>query len=109
MTGIRIRPLAEADTDSAADYYAREAGLDNALRFLDALDRAYERLRRHPCIGAEVRPSRARLTGLRFWPVPGFERYLVFYLPSSDLVEVIRVLHTARDLSELLGVGESGA
>jgi plasmid stabilization system protein ParE len=38
-----VRPLADADTDSAADYLAREANLDVALRFLSALDSAYDR------------------------------------------------------------------
>lgn len=104
MTRLVVRPLADADIDAAADYYAQEANLDVALRFLGALDQAFERLRGHPQIGAEVRAIRPRLAGLRFWPVPGFERYLVFYLPSPDLVEVMRVLHGARDLKELLGV-----
>jgi len=30
--------------------------------------------------------------------VPGFESYLVFYVPSPGVVEVVRVLHGARDL-----------
>lgn len=104
MTRIHVRPAAEADADLAADYYAREANIDLALRFLAAVDQAYERLREHPCLGTEVKFFRARLLGLRFWPVPGFERYLVFYLPESDLVDIVRVLHGAREVRELLGL-----
>jgi plasmid stabilization system protein ParE len=37
--------------------------------------------------------------------VPGFESYLVFYVPSPGVVEVVRVLHGARDLPRLLEVG----
>jgi len=104
VTRLHVRPAAEADADLAADYYAREANIDVALRFLAAVDRAYERLREHPYLGTEVKFFRARLLGLRFWPVPGFERYLVFYVPASDLVDIVRVLHGARELRELLGL-----
>lgn len=104
-----VRPLADADTDSAADYLARAANLDVALRFLSALDRAYDRLCEHPLIGAEIKAFRSRLFGLRFWPVPEFERYLIFYLPSTELVEVVRVLHGSRELGLLLGVHQQDA
>jgi hypothetical protein len=34
--------------------------------------------------------------------VPGFENTLVFYVPSPGVVEVMRVLHGARDVARLL-------
>lgn len=98
-----VRPLADTDTDAAADYLAREANLDVALRFLHALENAYSQLREHPLLGTEVKAFRVRLLGLRFWLVPGFERYMIFYLHTPGLVEVVRVLHGARDLGPLLG------
>ena len=75
MTALRVRPAADADTDAAAEYYAREASLDVALRFLTALREAYERLVEHPGIGPEVQGFDARVAGLRYWPIPGFERF----------------------------------
>jgi len=98
-----VRPLAEADTDAAADYLAGEGGMDLALRFLDAVERAYGRLVEYPRIGAEVHAFASRLPGLRFWPVPTFERFLVFYRVLSDAVEIVGVVHGSRDLAELLG------
>ncbi|HKX45734.1 MAG TPA: type II toxin-antitoxin system RelE/ParE family toxin [Planctomycetota bacterium] len=103
MTKLRVRPEADRDTDQAADFYAREAGIDVALQFLAAVDQAYQRLVEHPHVGASVQAFEPRLAELRFWPVPGFESYLVFYVPSPDLVEVVRVLHGARDLPRLFG------
>ena len=44
----------------------------------------------------------ARLAGLRSWPVPGFPKHLIFYRVDEDLVEVVRVLHGARDLAIVL-------
>lgn len=81
MTALRVRPEADRDTDQAADFYLREAGLEIALRFLDAVDRAYQRLVEHPLIGTPVTAFEPRLEPLRSWPVPGFECTLVFHVP----------------------------
>lgn len=102
MTALRVRPEADRDTDQAADYYAREANLDLGLRFLGAVEAAYARLLEHPHIGSTVASFHPRLSGLRFWPVPGFESHLVFYVPSVDSVEIVRVLHGAQDLQQVL-------
>jgi toxin ParE1/3/4 len=39
-----------------------------------------------------------KLIGLRMWPIPGFKRYLNFYRPRRNGIEVVRVLHGAMDL-----------
>ncbi|MBI4604738.1 MAG: type II toxin-antitoxin system RelE/ParE family toxin [Planctomycetes bacterium] len=36
----------------------------------------------------------------------GFEQHLVFYRPVEDGIEVVRVLHGARDLRAILGEEE---
>jgi toxin ParE1/3/4 len=38
---------------------------------------------------------------MRWHSVRGFRKYLVFYIPRSDGIEVVRVLHGARDLEAL--------
>ncbi len=52
-------------------------------------------LARHPLIG-RARPE--LLTDLRSLP---FGRYVIFYLPRKRGIEVVRVLHGARDLKPL--------
>jgi toxin ParE1/3/4 len=32
-----------------------------------------------------------------------FERYVVFYLPMSDGIDIVRVLHSARDIEAIFG------
>jgi len=39
---------------------------------------------------------------LRRRPVRGFENFLIFYRESGGRVEIIRVLHGARDIESLL-------
>lgn len=99
MTAVRVRPEADRDVEIAADYYAQEANLDVALRFLHAVEETFSRLGDHPCTGTLVKAFSPRLTSLRFCPVAGFDSYLVFHTASPEEVQVLRVLHAARDLA----------
>ena len=95
---IRPRSAAEQDVANHAEYIQRDS-LDAALRFLDAVDAAFRRLGENPQIGAVCRFTKPHYAGMRVWPVPGFRKYLIFYRVAPGEVEVIRVLHGARDLS----------
>lgn len=64
---------------------------DAATRLTDRLEAECWRLARDPGIG-QPRPDLAQ--GLRFFPVGN---YLIFYRESSEGIQVIRVLHGARD------------
>jgi toxin ParE1/3/4 len=47
--------------------------------------------------------QRPSLRRVRRWPVSGFERWLIFYLPRRDGVDIVRVLHGARDIERAIG------
>ncbi len=47
-----------------------------------------------------------RLKGLRRAPVRGFESHLVFYLPPEAGIDLIRVLHGARDIDNIFAEEE---
>lgn len=100
--GSRVLPEADADLDHQADYLAREASLDTALRFYDAVRATFEKIAQSPTIGQKRESLNPRLAGLRVWRVEGFEKHLIFYRPGDDGVEIIRVLHGARDIDSLL-------
>ena len=36
------------------------------------------------------------------WVVPDFENYLVFYVERAHFVDVVRILHAARDIPWVL-------
>ncbi len=55
-------------------------------------------------VGASLSLRPPELAGLRKWRVREFENYLIFYLPRTDGVSILRVLHAARDWWSLLGV-----
>jgi len=37
------------------------------------------------------------------WPVNGFRRQLIFYISTNETIEIVRLLHGARDVDSLLG------
>jgi toxin ParE1/3/4 len=91
------------DLEILAIFLADQSTIEQALRFLDAAERAFSRLARMPQI-APIRFSHdSRLGELRIWPIPGFPNYLIFYRQTQDAVEVVRVLHARRDIGEILG------
>ena len=40
----------------------------------------------------------AEAAGIRVWSIAGFENHLIFYRPIEDGIDVIRVIHGARDI-----------
>lgn len=44
------------------------------------------------------------LIGIRKWRVRNFENFLIFYLPDSEGVTIVRIMHAAQDWWVLLDV-----
>jgi toxin ParE1/3/4 len=91
------RQRANRDIDEAVDYYLRDAGEKAALGFIDALDRAYRHIPRHPATGSPRYAHELDLPGLRSWPLKRYP-YLVFYVERDDHIDVWRILHAERDI-----------
>ena len=68
-------------------------------RFFAAAEEAFELLKRFPEIG---RLRSFSLPGIRSWIIPTFKSYIVFYLPTEEEVQVLAVVHGARDLSSIV-------
>jgi toxin ParE1/3/4 len=72
---------------------------DAAARFNDAVFDAAQRLSARPLLGrAAPAPF---LPSYRFWSLPEFS-YLLVYDPATDPVEILRCVHTSRDLPRAL-------
>jgi len=98
---VRLRPKAIADADGEYAYLAARS-IASANRFFQALDRALDRLATLPFSGGAWKPEDPDLADIRVIILHGFPNHLVFYRVHEDWVEVIRVLHGARDLEPLL-------
>ncbi len=98
-----VRPRARDDVIRQFRWYlVEQQAPDAAFRFLDAVEDSVEQLRRMPEIGAPKALSNAVLTGLRVWPVNGFEEIRVFYIVRAETLTVIRILHGKRDINRIL-------
>lgn len=53
-------------------------------------------------MGEAFQNRNPRLWGLRRVPITGFGNYLIFYRPIEGGIEVVRVIHGARDLPSVL-------
>jgi toxin ParE1/3/4 len=96
---VRFTRAAQADLEAIGDWIAE----DNAARAASFLREL--RLR---CQSLERRPNRfpvaRRVHGEAFRKL-GHKGYLIFYLVRDDRVDIVHVLHGARDWLKLLGDG----
>jgi toxin ParE1/3/4 len=74
---------------------------DTAIRFLRAAEETFDRLASMPELGERQEFGQKRLAGLRAWQVRGFENCLIFDRPIERGIEVVRVLHAARDIAAI--------
>jgi len=81
----------------------KHAGLETAERFLDQLMSTFEALAQMPKMGVLCGFRKPATRRLRRWPVNGFENWLIFYQARRDGVEIVHVMHGARDIESLLG------
>lgn len=97
---ILIREVARRDL---IEHYVHlgEDNLDAAERLLEHTSTLLDNLARMPTMGRTRSYANPELTGIRFLPIPGFKKHLVFYRPMPGGIEVVRILHAARDLHSL--------
>lgn len=91
------RALASQDVDDAISYYLSEGAEQAALGFIDALEKAYARIGRHPSAGSTRYAHELDLPGLHYWPLKRYP-HIVFYVERDDHINVWRVLHGMRDI-----------
>jgi toxin ParE1/3/4 len=99
---IIVQPAAQRDLAEIADYFA-ERSLKLALRFAREAARAFHQLAAMPEMGGLREFANPGLAGIRVWRLRGFKKYLVYYRARPDGIEVLRVLHAARDIGRILG------
>ena len=91
MLRILKRPEAENDLEEIWLYIAQD-NPDNADKLLDEIEETSHRLAQFTNMGRnrdELHP------GLKSFPLG---KYLIFYLPISNGLEIVRVLHGMRDI-----------
>ena len=102
MGRIVQSPQAKADVLSAAKYIAVQSqSRDAAYKFIDRVDEKLTLIARHRDAG-ESREDLGRR--IRAFPVG---QYTIFYRAIVNGIEVVRLLHSARDIPRIFRTGES--
>lgn len=103
MNRVLRRGAARRDLVEILDYLIREGSPDTARRFRETAEAAFNRLADMPGLGTRYEATDPAFGEVRYFPLPSrFKRYLVFYRPVADGIEIIRVLHGARDIDGIL-------
>lgn len=96
------KPQAERDIEECFVYIA-EDNLDIGVYFLVAVEETIEIIGKNPFIGKIRESKNSELTNLRMFPVKGFQKYQIFYAIQTEMIEIVRVLHGARNIPDIFG------
>jgi len=96
MSRVTRRPLAAVDILDVWDYIAEDSAAA-ADRWVDKLDETFNLIATQPLMG---RARDELAASLRSFP---FGRYVIYYVPIEDGIDVVRVLHSARDIDAVFG------
>ena len=100
--GYVVRPRADQDIDGIADYLVAQSGLDIGLLFLSEMYETFALLGTRREIGWHCKVRHPQLMTARTFRVSErFDKFLIFYQPYQDRIEILRVLHGAQDLVAL--------
>jgi toxin ParE1/3/4 len=94
---IVLRQKARRDIQDTARHYITEQANAAADGFVDALERSFSHIAKHPASGSPRYSDLLEIPYLRAWPVPKFP-FLIFYIAHKDRMDIWRVLHGQRDI-----------
>lgn len=101
MKKLYVTPDADLDVEEQFDHYVVTVDLELAKRFYYATYQTFDKLLETPFIGNQRHSHNLQLKDLRRWFVQGFEKHQIFYRIVDDTVEIVRVLHSARDIERV--------
>jgi toxin ParE1/3/4 len=101
---VEYRPAARRDLFQISEYLNREVSLQLAERFLMDLDHTIQQIGGFPYAGSLFPARKIRPLEIRRWPVKEFPRYLIYYATGTRKVTLLRILHSARDVSHQSGL-----
>ena len=95
-----IRPAAVDDLEDLAVWLGNESP-GAAARFLENSLKEFNGLAAMPLKGRPRHFSHPHAAGIRSWIITGFPNHLIFYRPVEGGVEILHVLHGARNIDAL--------
>jgi toxin ParE1/3/4 len=94
MFEVILTPKAEEDLLQICDYLTKEASVETVKKFLTSFEKKCLTLAEFTEIG---RNRHELLVNLKSFP---FQKYTVFYVRIRNGIEILRVLHSSRDIEQ---------
>jgi toxin ParE1/3/4 len=109
MARVVRRPAAQRDLLLQWVWYSENASEEVADRFAAAAEQVLALLSLQPRIGKIAFFGKSKFKELRCFPVSGgFDKFVLFYIPLEDGIELVRVTHGRRNLRRLNADGFFG-
>ena len=96
MIRAKVSPRARLDLDRLHSFIAAD-NPDAAARVRETILDTADLLAANPELGRRIRNAGKRHAQVRWFVVPKFRNYLLFYQPFQDTILIMRVLHAAQD------------
>ena len=97
MTSVRVSAAARDDLRTIRIYSKRTFGVPVAKEYMAGLRRTFAFLRKHPLAGAA---SDEVMGDIRSFT---YRSHSLFYRDAEDHIEIVRILHYARDVPRAFG------
>jgi toxin ParE1/3/4 len=94
MATVEFSRFAKQDMENIVVYVA-EHNLVASQKLIKELMRKFDLLSENPKMGTL---RNTYLVGMRSFP---YKRYVIFYFPTENGIEIFRVIHDARDIDDL--------
>jgi len=101
VTRLEIRAVARRDLENIRDYSISEFGVELATAYLTGIRAGFERIRDHPEIGQHSRDVNPPVRWI------AHRSHRIFYRVADGRIEILRILHRARDARQALRGQES--
>lgn len=98
---IRVSTKANQDLEDLFQYLVRQ-NENIALKFFDSSRETIALLAKMPNIGKSCQIANPKFKGLRQYRVKDFNKFLIFYFYTDDLLIIVRVLQGNRDIETIL-------
>ena len=89
------------DEEEIVQYYEQTSSEQIAISFINALDQAFSKLSRYPQMGSPRPEYDLELDGIRSWSLKKFP-HLIYYEIQDDHIELWRILHPKRDITQAM-------
>ena len=100
---VKLFPRAESDLARQYEWYSEHADADVADKYLRAFDDSVSALASFPGLGSTRKFKASRLSGIQSYAVKSpFDVHLIFYRTDATTLNILRVMHGARDLPRRL-------